>query len=229
MSDDNRYKVRLIDGVLYSPWSPSGLVPAPETVGYGLSNLCRYGGHSTRFYSVAEHSLWIALNLACDGHDNDAFRADANKIAVGEFKKAFHGTPPERARVALCGLIHDCPEGCGLVDVPGPVLRHEEMNEYKQAHERCIKWLCDGWEISGYDECHDEVKAVDIAILGAELAIRPVGATGHDGSGEDIPRWPGFDLAVEHDLSLYGRRYVHNAWSSAYRTLHKLMLQGDSK
>lgn len=229
MLDENRYKMRFIDGLLYDPWSPSGPVPTPETVAYALANLCRYGGHVTRRYTVAEHSIWVALHLACGGSDNDAFRTAANSIAAGNEKEAFCATPPERARLALCGLCHDCPEGAGLVDVPGPVGRREEMREYQKAHERVIKWLCDGWGISGYDECHAQVKAVDIAVLGAELAIRPVGATGHDGSGEDIPRWPGLDLAVEHDLSLYGHKYLQRAWSSAYHVLHKLMMQGENR
>ena len=223
MLSENRYKIRMIDSVLYDPWSPSGPTPSPETVAHGLANLCRYGGHVTRRYSVAEHSIWVALHLACNGADNDAFRTAANAIAAGNAKEAFYVTPPDRARLALCGLVHDAPEGCGLVDVPGPIGRHEEMREYQNAHERCIKWLCDGWGISGYAECYDQVKAVDIAILGAELAIRPVGAMGHDGSGEDIPPWSGLDLAIEHDLSLYGHKYIHGAWVAAYRTLGKLM------
>jgi hypothetical protein len=39
--------------------------PAPETIepidiAVGLARECRFGGHTKRFYSVAEHSMWCA-------------------------------------------------------------------------------------------------------------------------------------------------------------------------
>jgi uncharacterized protein len=32
-----------------------------EEMGHAMGNACRYGGHSRRFYSVAEHSLLVAM------------------------------------------------------------------------------------------------------------------------------------------------------------------------
>lgn len=32
-----------------------------DEIGHVLGNLCRYGGHSLRFYSVAEHSVLVAM------------------------------------------------------------------------------------------------------------------------------------------------------------------------
>lgn len=73
--------------------------PRPEevTIGaiaHGLSNLCRYSGAVTRFYSVAEHCTLIARWLA--------LRTDPV--------------------TALCGLLHDAPEALsGFGDVARPV------------------------------------------------------------------------------------------------------------
>lgn len=217
MSDyGNRFKCRLIDGRLTDPWDPVGPAPSPETVAYGLANLCRYGGHVKRFYSVCEHSLWVAMNLACGGSDNERFATAANLLADGfTFTRAFELASDEQARLAILGLIHDAPEGCGLVDVPGPVLRHEEMTPYKRAHERCAAWLCRAWGLPE-PPWPDEIKAVDYSILGAELAIRPDNAEETAGSGESVPRWPNLDLFGRHVFANFRAR---DAWIDAYRAL----------
>lgn len=216
-----KMKVRLIDGVLYDPWSPEGPAPTPATVAHGLANLNRYGGHTKRPYSVAEHSIWVALYLAFEGTSSLFYKAAAS-LAAGEHgweHLLSHETLSHRQQLALFGLVHDVPEGCGLVDVPGPILRHAEMAEYKRAHERCMAWICRDWGIAPPEEWPSEVKAADVAILGAELTIRPDNATGHDGSGEDIPRWPGFDLRTTHDLSWMTHARMKHTWLAAYSAL----------
>lgn len=64
-------------------WSGRQLNPATMTpddvdiadIAHALSNICRYGGHASRFYSVAEHSVLVAtrvhpaLRLAALLHD----------------------------------------------------------------------------------------------------------------------------------------------------------------
>ena len=42
------------------------ITPDPEAIDIGdiahaLSNICRYTGHVSRFYSVAEHSVWVSM------------------------------------------------------------------------------------------------------------------------------------------------------------------------
>lgn len=63
------------------------------TVAHALSHLCRWGGHTKRFYSVAQHSVIVA-NLCCDPEDEpDLYR---------------------------CALLHDATEAF-LVDLPRPI------------------------------------------------------------------------------------------------------------
>lgn len=217
---ENRRKVRLIDGRLYDPWNPSGLPPSPETAVYGLSRLCRYGGAVRRFYSVAEHCIWVMLHLACGGSDSREFQSRADVLGDGGvFLDVLGGTNSQRARLALLGLVHDAPEGCGLVDMPGPVLRNAPMAEYRAAHVRCADWLLDGWGIvRPSDEEAEAVRKIDYGILGAEMLIRPAITDGVAGSGEDVPPWPGLDLFGRHNLARFGSRFVREAWLSAYHT-----------
>ena len=218
---ENRCKVHLIDGVFYDLWAPSGPVPAPATIAYGLAHLCRYGGHTKRFYSVAEHTIWCALRLATAGLKSEDFMSMADHLGDGHAPVTVFTSPwitPENVRLALLGLIHDAPEGCGLVDVPGPILRHEEMIPYKQAHVRCYDWLSKGWGIElPTISVHEVVKKVDTDILGAEMAIRPLGA--RDGNGENLPQWEGFNLASKHNLAQYGTRHVAEVWLAVFTVL----------
>ncbi len=62
-------------------------------IAHSLSQLCRFGGHAERFYSVAEHSINVATLLEQQG---------ANKITV------------------LAGLLHDATEAY-LGDVARPI------------------------------------------------------------------------------------------------------------
>jgi len=43
-------------------------------IAHSLSNLCRYGGHVNRFYSVAEHSIHIASRLQNEGYDKQIIK-----------------------------------------------------------------------------------------------------------------------------------------------------------
>lgn len=76
------------------------VAPVPESIcvediAHALANTCRYGGQSTRFFSVAEHACIVADRLSVQGRS---------------------------PRVVLAGLHHDDAEAY-LVDIPRP-LKH---------------------------------------------------------------------------------------------------------
>lgn len=72
--------------------------PQPETIelddiAHALGNLCRFGGQCRTFYSVAQHSVWVARTLEAEGYS---------------------------AECQLAGLLHDASEAY-VVDVPRPL------------------------------------------------------------------------------------------------------------
>lgn len=96
--------------------SLSLLMLQPDTVllavGHGLANVNRYNGHTAAPYSVAAHSVALALwNVR--GHFESAKCKDPHVGAL------YH----THAQEALAHLLHDAPEGLGLGDVCAPVKR----------------------------------------------------------------------------------------------------------
>lgn len=70
-------------------------------IAHALGNLCRFTGHTSRFYSVLEHSL-LVLRIARNGMNLDAY------------------THPRRAYLEMGALLHDAHEAY-LGDVSTPV------------------------------------------------------------------------------------------------------------
>ena len=95
------------------------LDPRPEDVdildvAHALSMLCRYNGHCRRFYSVAEHSVYVARQIS------------------------FY--TPDLARHALWGLLHDASEAY-LADIVRPVKR--SITGYREAEDAVMHVICD--------------------------------------------------------------------------------------
>jgi len=77
--------IRTFTGKQYWPMDPRAEDICIEDVAHALSNLCRFTGHTSRFYSVAEHSLYVSTlvpsALAFAGLMHDAHEAYVNDIA----------------------------------------------------------------------------------------------------------------------------------------------------
>jgi len=52
--------IQTVSGVAFTPLAPNAADVRLFDIAHALSNLCRYGGHSSRFYSVAEHSVLLS-------------------------------------------------------------------------------------------------------------------------------------------------------------------------
>jgi len=106
------------DGEFFDFYNPKGYDFQIETIAHALSNICRYGGHSDFFYSVAEHSVLVSkivpADLALCGllHDaSEAFVGDMPsplKKLCPDYRKIEESVQAEVAR--KFGLPYPFPE-----------------------------------------------------------------------------------------------------------------------
>lgn len=82
-------------------------------IAHALSQQCRFTGHTSAFYSVAQHSVMVSRGLEpCD------------------------------PKLALWGLLHDASEAY-LADIPAPIKRHRLMEGYRDLEDRVMKAVCE--------------------------------------------------------------------------------------
>ncbi len=125
--------------------------PRPEDIdildiAHALSHLCRFAGHVTRFYSVAEHCVRVSRL----------------------------GSPHDRM-LALAGLLHDATEAY-VVDVPRPLKRFlPGYAEIEARVARCVEarfdletGILDHAMVKGWDETLLATEARDL--MGGESA-----------------------------------------------------------
>lgn len=110
-------------GRRFWPLDPRAEEVCIDDIAHALSLLCRFGGHCDRFYSVAEHSLYVADH--CDGDALWGLLHDASEAYVQDLARPFKRMLPEycsaeqRVQLAVCerfGLSPVMPDRVKRVD-----------------------------------------------------------------------------------------------------------------
>jgi hypothetical protein len=130
--------IQTVGGRRVRPLNPSPAEIDVGDVAHALSQLCRFGGHSRSFFSVAQHSCLAADAVAARG-----------------------GTREER----LWALLHDASEAY-LGDLAHPLKNSPYGKAYRTAEERLQAAVCERFGLSR--ESPELVKRVDRALLASE-------------------------------------------------------------
>ena len=81
--------IETFTGGRFYPFDPRPSEVRLEDIAGSLAHTCRFGGHCQRFYSVAEHSLYVARELADHGERVQAYGLlhDAGEAYVGDIPR----------------------------------------------------------------------------------------------------------------------------------------------
>lgn len=134
-------KIETHTGRLVDPFAMSADGVNVTDIAHALSNICRYGGHCSRHYSVAEHSLYVARWLEREGKSCD---------------------------VVLAGLMHDASEAY-LGDIPNPIKRSKQFKDVREADKTLMFVIAEvigfPWPCEDVDEADFAVFACEAQVL----------------------------------------------------------------
>jgi hypothetical protein len=131
--------IQTYTGRRFSPLEPVEADVVVEDIAHALSNQCRFGGHCTIFYSVAQHSCVVADVVAA----LDAGPADQ-----------------------LWALLHDAAEAY-LLDLPHPLKHNTVLGDAYRAIEAPLQAvICARFGLP--EEPPADVKEADRAVLASE-------------------------------------------------------------
>ena len=124
--------VQTYTGKQFFPLDPDVNSICIEDIAHSLGKICRFNGHTTRFYSVAEHSVYVSRNVSYENamwgllHDaSEAYLIDMPR----PLKPVLDGYKEIETRVCECvamkfGLSWPMPEEIKRIDMS---ILHDEM------------------------------------------------------------------------------------------------------
>lgn len=82
--------IRVFSGKYFNPIDPNPDLIDIEDIAHGLSMQCRFGGHTTVFYSVAEHCINVCQMVA-PGHELAGLLHDASEAYLLDVPRPIKG------------------------------------------------------------------------------------------------------------------------------------------
>jgi uncharacterized protein len=148
-SSRERGWMQTCSGRKFYPLEPKYTEVALVDIAHGLAMTCRYGGHTSRFYSVAEHCVLVSQTVEIHarnaGHDEKTVRAWAREA-----------------------LLHDSAETY-IGDMIRPLKHQPEMHEFRRCEAAIEVAVFEHFGIASTEDSRAAVKSIDDRILVDEI------------------------------------------------------------
>ena len=95
----NPNAILIHSGVLFDVFNPKKEDINIIDIAHGLSNICRYGGHSPKFYSVAQHSVLCSLQDGTLQEQLECLLHDSTETVVGDLPTPIKKNMPEYVKI----------------------------------------------------------------------------------------------------------------------------------
>lgn len=113
-----------------------------EDIAHALGNLCRFNGHTKYFYSVAQHSCNVAMQLKDDDYDYDV---------------QFHG------------LLHDAQEAY-IGDMVSPLKRIKSLGPaYKEVEDKFVAVIAAKFGLNWDEDMSKAIHKADMQLCSTEM------------------------------------------------------------
>lgn len=129
---EKKYKyngsIHTYSGNMFNPFNPNPDLIFIDDIAQGLSNTCRFGGQISKYYSVAEHSVFVSM-LCDEEYALEALLHDAAEAYLGDI--------PTPIKERLDGFI-DIEENLLSVIFKKFNLQYPLRNEIKFADKKAL-------------------------------------------------------------------------------------------
>ena len=96
--EQTKSSISIVGGGFFDLLDPERSDYEIEQIGHALSNLCRYTGHVTKFYSVAEHSVLVS-QIITPKYALEGLLHDASEAFVGDVSSPLKKLLPEYQKI----------------------------------------------------------------------------------------------------------------------------------
>lgn len=111
--------IQTASGRQFWPLDPHPDEVCIEDIAYALSMICRFGGHCSRFYSVAEHSVHVVHNVSPENRLWGLLH-DASEAYIGDMVRPLKRNLPDyqaaENRMMYAVQVHFSLPGLGIPD-----------------------------------------------------------------------------------------------------------------
>jgi hypothetical protein len=154
---NSKWQATTISNRTWCPADPELIIYDLGDIGHALSNICRFGGHCSKFYSVAQHSVLVAEQMPGSILARAALLHDAPEAFLGDMIRSVKCILPhyqgleKRFWTSIAkqyGLPYKLPELVKLAD-----------NRMLVTEKRAFFPLHDRWDVE------DEFMPYDLQIL----------------------------------------------------------------